>query len=158
MLVSALVMSHIRYCLSVYGNGTITNLNRIQKIIHFAARVISGRRKFDHISDVLRELGLLSAPALVNYHTLTLVHGVLRHAEPEELARLFCRCGDLRQRRTRQDDALQTPRCRTTYGQRQFAFRAAKLYNDLPRELTERSLPLFRRALQRHLAVPDRPP
>ena len=107
--------------------GLLTIKNGFKKIINFAARVISGRRKFDHISDVLKELGLLSANELVTYHTLTLVHGVLRHGEPEALARLFRRRGELRDRRTRQDDALQTPRCRTTYGQRQFAFRAAQL-------------------------------
>ena len=36
-LVSALVLSHIRYCISVYGNGTKKNLSRIQTIINLAA-------------------------------------------------------------------------------------------------------------------------
>ena len=150
-LVSALVLSHVRYCLTVYGNGTSKNLDRIQKILNFSARVITGRKKFDHISDVQRELGWLSAPDLVRCHTLMLAHKVLRHGEPEELAELFCRCSDVRDRRTRQDDALRAPRCRAACGQRRFAYRAASMYNALPNAVTERPVRSFCRALKRHL-------
>ena len=150
-VVSALVLSHLRYCLTVYGNGTVKNLDKIQKILNFSARVISGRRKFDHISDVQRELGWLSAPDLVRCHTLMLAHKVLRHGEPEELAGLFSRCRDVRDRRTRQDDALRAPRCRTACGQRRFAYRAASLYNELPTDITDRPAASFCRALRRHM-------
>ena len=99
-IVSALVLSHVRYCLTVYGNGTAKNLDRLQKILNFSARVITGRKQFDHISDVQRErereLGWLSAPDLVRCLTLTLAHKVLRHGEPEELAELFCKCSEVR--------------------------------------------------------------
>ena len=60
MLVTALVVSRIQYCLSVYGNGSQKNFDRLQKILNFAARVIFGRRKFDHVSDLLTKLGWLS--------------------------------------------------------------------------------------------------
>ena len=156
-LVSALVLSHVRYCITVYGNGTAKNLDRIQKILNFSARVISGRKKYEHISDVQRGLGWLSASDLANYHTLTLLHKVLRHGEPKELAEMFRKCADVRDRETRQDGMLLVPRCRTACGQRQFAYRAVKLYNALPTAVTDRSAPSFRRELQRRLAgrAPD---
>ena len=56
-LVSTLVLSQIRYCISVYGNGTKKNLSRLQKVINYAAKVIFGRKKFDHVSDLLEKLG-----------------------------------------------------------------------------------------------------
>ena len=59
-LVMALVMSRIQYCLTVYGNGTKKNFQRIQKILNFAARVIFGRRKFDHVSDLRDQLGWMT--------------------------------------------------------------------------------------------------
>ena len=151
-LVSALVLSHVRYCLTVYGNGSAKNVERVQKILNFSARVISGRKRHEHISDVQRELGWLSAPDLVRYHTLTLAHKVMRYGEPEELSRMFRRCADVRDRETRQDGMLHMPRCRTAYGQRQFAYRATKLLNALPSDLSDRSVPSFRRTLQRHMA------
>ena len=61
-LVEGLVVSLMRYCVVVYGSaGNKTQLGRLQRLLNFCARVISGRRKYDHISYVLRELGWLTA-------------------------------------------------------------------------------------------------
>ena len=72
VLVNALVLSQVRYCITVYGNGSKTNLARIQKIINYGAKLIFGRKKFDHASDLLEKLGWLSAENLALYHTLCL--------------------------------------------------------------------------------------
>jgi len=74
ILVSALVLSHIRYCLTVYGNGSAKNLAVIDKILNFAARVISGKRKFDHISAVRESLGWLIPSAMVLHQSLSSEH------------------------------------------------------------------------------------
>ena len=48
----------------MYGNGVSdTALQRLQNGINFAARVVSGRKKFEHVSDVVNELGRLSSRA-----------------------------------------------------------------------------------------------
>ena len=60
-LVTALVLSQVRYCLSVYGNGTKKNMKRVQKILNFAAKVIFGRGKFEHVADLRERLGWLGA-------------------------------------------------------------------------------------------------
>ena len=97
VLVQAIVLSQIRYCISVYGNCTQRNLSRIQKIINFAAKVIFGRRKFDHVSDLLENLGWLSADQLARYHSLCLLHKVRRSGEPEALAGALVRVSETRQ-------------------------------------------------------------
>ena len=154
-LVSALVLSQIRYCLSVYGNGTKTNISRLQKVINYAAKVIFGRKKFDHVSDLLEKLGWLSAGDLAQYHTLCTVHKVCRLGEPEALASGLVRVSDTRDRRTRQDGALYVPRSRTEMGRRRFLSRAPRLYNELPPDMTELPVPAFRRRLRRHLRSGD---
>ena len=78
---------------------------------------------------------------------------VLRYGEPEALASLFSRCADVRDRQTRQDGELRTPRCRTACGQRQFAYRAVKMYSALRTIVTDRPVPSFRHALRCHLAA-----
>ena len=60
-LTTALVISQIRYCISVYGNSTKKNMERVQKILRFAARVVCGRRKYDHVSDIMQQLGWMSS-------------------------------------------------------------------------------------------------
>ena len=146
-----MVLSQIRYCVSVYGNGTHKNISRIQKIINYAAKVIFGRKKFDHVSDLLEELGWLSAGDLVQYHTLCLVHKARRLGEPEALASGLVRVSDTRDHHTRQDDSLYVPRSRTEMGRRRFLSRAPLQYNRLPPDLTRLPVPVFRRHLRRHL-------
>ena len=150
-IVSALVFSHVRYCLTVYGNGSARHLSSVQTILNFAARVISGRRKFDRISDVRSELGWLDAQDLSVAQTLTLLHKVRRYGVPESLAAQFCLNRDLpgRVRSTRQDGLLSLPSSRgSAAGNRRFSHRAASLYNDLPAEMWNLSIPAFNRALR----------
>ena len=53
----ALVLSRLDYCNSLYGNALVTQMRKFQMIINMAARVVSGRRRFDPITDfVKREL------------------------------------------------------------------------------------------------------
>ena len=44
-IVQSLVTSIVRYCISLYGTCNSTQLHRVQKLINFGARVISGRNK-----------------------------------------------------------------------------------------------------------------
>ena len=55
-LVHAFVSSRLDYCkslLSGIGDGLLTKLQTVQNA---AARVVTGTRKFDHITPVLRQL------------------------------------------------------------------------------------------------------
>ena len=74
------------YFISVYGTCNATQTVRLQKLLNFAARVVSGRRKFDHISDVLRDLEWLTAHNLHVFHALTLLKRMLFTSLPESLA------------------------------------------------------------------------
>ena len=99
----------------------------------------------------MEDLGWLSAGELARYHTLVLVHKLVRFGEPEELARGFEEVRFTRQRSTRQDGDLWVPRSRSTMGQRRFLARGPLLYNDLPAEIRELPLPAFCRALKCHI-------
>ena len=51
--VNGLVFSLIRYCFPLFGSCKESH-KRLQKVVNFGARVVSGRRKRDHISDVTK--------------------------------------------------------------------------------------------------------
>ena len=152
ILVSALVLTRINYCLAVYGNGAQMQFDRLQKIMNFAARVIFGRRKFDHVSDLRERLGWLSPRQMAEARTLALAHQVMRRGEPDSLASLFVRCRDTRERTTRQDGLLHLPRPRSEAGRRRFGYRAPALYNRLPGDTTDMSRRRFARAVKSWLA------
>ena len=146
-LVSALVLSHVHYCLAVYGNGSDKNIQRLQKIQNFALRVVSGRRKFDHISDVREELGWPTARQLYELYSLNFLHKIRCTGEPETLSSQLLVNSSLRSRSTRQDADLALPRARTESGRRRLPFGIAQLYNRLPREMRNLSLGDFKRSV-----------
>ena len=45
----------VRHGISVYGCANQTNMEQVQSILNFCARVMTGRRKFAHISDVVNQ-------------------------------------------------------------------------------------------------------
>ena len=136
-IVTALILSRIRYCLPVFGNGTMKNFDRLQKIINFAARVIFGRRKFDHVSDLRDQLDWMAPKTMSDYQTLLTAHKAIQHNEPEELAALFTQNREVRERGTRQDHLYHLPRPRLETGKRRFGYRAASLLNSLPAEIVK---------------------
>ena len=144
-LVQALAVSTIRYAISVYGVCGVTQTSRLQRLLNFGARVVSGRRKFDHISDVMRELRWLSAENLWRFQSVMLLKKMLATGQPEVLrASIACR-GSVHGRGTRQADHLDTPMIRTEAGRRRFLYSAVTMYNSLPAALRELGLHRFKK-------------
>ena len=56
IIINALVFSKLFYCSSVWSNTTQTNLDKLQAVQNFACRILSGAKKFDHITPLLKDL------------------------------------------------------------------------------------------------------
>ena len=130
-IVTALVMTIIRYCVSIYGTCSKTELHRIQKIINFGARVISGKKKFDHISEVLKSLNWLSSSQLAQYHRAQMVRRVVSLELPETLYSIIAAADHRHEHQTRHNNQMRLPAIRTETGRRQLAYSGVKLYNDV---------------------------
>ena len=69
----ALVLSRLDYCNSLYANATVTQVRHLQMMINMAARVVSGRHRFDPITDFIkRELHWLPAIERVQFKICTM--------------------------------------------------------------------------------------
>ena len=86
IIVQALVLSVVRYCMSVYGSCGVTQMRRVQKLVNFCARVVSGRRRSDRISDAIEQLGWMRATELVEYHTVCAVQSAITTRNPERIS------------------------------------------------------------------------
>ena len=56
IVVNFLVFSKLFYCSNVWSSTTESNLDKVQKVRNFACRIISGVKKFDHITLGLRAM------------------------------------------------------------------------------------------------------
>ena len=148
-LIQALVISAVRYCISVYGSCNATQLKCVQKVINFSARVVSGRRRHDHVSDIVKRLGWLNARQLVEYHAVSMVHSVVASGLPDSI---FCTIGLPANQRhahaTRNADRLTVPRARTEAGKRRLCYRGVTMYNTAR---VNKDDPHYRKTLRRDI-------
>ena len=147
-IVEALVMSSVlRYCLSVYGSCGVTQLSRVQKVVNFCVRVITGRRRYDRVSEALQQLQWLTAEQLVTYHTVCALARVIQTGQPEYLCgTIGPRAGLRHDYETRQVGLFTRPNIRTEAGRRRLCYRAVTLLNSMG---TDPGVPGFRRAVRR---------
>ena len=132
LLVQAHVFPHIQYCLSVWGGAAKCQLQRVQKTINFAARLVTGVRRTDHVSPALRDLGWESIDELVRRHDLTHVRrAVYDSLCPLAKSDMFIRRASVSSRNTRAvaSGMFELPKCRLSRTQREFAYRAASAWN-----------------------------
>ena len=59
------------------------------QMFNFCARVVTGKRRYDHISGAMLSLGWFTAKQLVAYHTLCAVNRTMRSGHPDSLLRTF---------------------------------------------------------------------
>ena len=155
-IVDALVISHVRYCIQVFDSCGKSVVQELQKVLNFAARVISGRRKYDHVTDVLNSLGWLTASNLVDYFDLCMMHKILTTSMPTGLFDRLSFNHDHVTRRTRQSSHLSLARPRNNHGKRTFIYRASKLYNHhvIDNNLHRVSMFTFKRHIRKILTGP----
>ena len=51
LIINSFVFSRLFYCSSVWSNTSVNNIHKLQLVQNFAARIILGLRKYDHISE-----------------------------------------------------------------------------------------------------------
>ena len=106
-------------------------MQRIQKISNFCARVVTGRRRSDHVSDAMKLLGWLRARQLIEFHTVCAARRVILHEEPAHLYRTIGpRAADIHQHDTRRAGNWTLPRIRTESGRRKLCYRGIRLLSE----------------------------
>ena len=83
------VTSRLDYCNSILYGAKQSHIDRLQCCQNNATRIISKRRKFDHISPVLRELHWLPVEHRISYKMLLPTYKALNGHAPQYLVALI---------------------------------------------------------------------
>ena len=132
-IINATVTSRLDYCNSLLYGAKQSHIHRLQCCQNNAARIISKRRKCDHISPVLRELHWLPAEHRISYKILFLTYKALNGHAPQYLTALISKYVPPRPLRSEDQYLLNSPRWGLeTFGKRAFSKAAPTLWNSLP--------------------------
>ena len=116
---------------------TKKNINKLQNVQNFTARIITRLQKFDHITPVLTERKWLSVESMLVYRDCILVFKCLRGLAPDYPANKFKKRSEIHNKDTRNKNKIDIPGYRTATAQRTFHYRAVSQRNSLPERLTE---------------------
>ena len=151
-VINALVFSKLYYCSSLWSNTSCSNLSRLQGVQNFAARVVSNRRKFDHITPILKELRWFPVKSHLYSRDALLAFKCMNDCAPAYLSSQFKTRGEVSGRDTRNTKQLDVPLYRSTAGQRTFHYRTVTLWNNINPDLKLcKSIPSFKTKLKREL-------
>ena len=79
---------------------------------------IANRKKFDHITPILRDIGWLPVKEHLLYRDLVMTYKCMNGLAPKYLYDLFHKRSELNNRVTTNNEALHIPLCLNTTGQR----------------------------------------
>ena len=153
-MTNSTVTSCLDYCNSLlYGiNGYL--VSQLQRCQNNAARIVSLRRKYDHITPVLKDLHWLPVEYRINYKILLLAYKAQHGMAPPYLSSLLSPYKPGRSLRSEGKHLLTTPRFRLEgFGKRCFAPHATpSLWNTLPISIKcDESIDMFKSSLKTHL-------
>ena len=80
MLLESLVLSHLSYCVTVWGPSLgSTLLQRLQRMQNRAVRLCCSLRKYDHVSAFYHRLNWLPLPCFIQFRSLCLMYRQYHH-------------------------------------------------------------------------------
>ncbi|XP_078242497.1 uncharacterized protein LOC140704941 [Pogona vitticeps] len=162
-LVHALVISRLDHCNALYVGLPLRLIRKLQMVQNAAAKLLTGGRKYHHISPILARLHWLSIRFRIDFKVLMLTYKALYGLGPRYLAERLHPPSSTRITRTSQEVRLRslTPREARREKTRNRAFSAVSphLWNNLPPEIRAApTLSTFKTQLKTWLYVKAFPP
>lgn len=151
-LVHALVSSRLDYCNSLLYGMHDSQLKRLQRVQNVAARIVSRVDKQAHITPVLYSLHWLPIKFRIVFKILLLTYRCLNGTAPAYLTELIKPYIPTRSLRSASQHLLVIPKTKLcSYGNRSFAYAAAKEWNQLPDDVKNSpSVDSFKTKLKTH--------
>ena len=153
-LMVSLVLSKMDYCNCLLAGVPNYLIQKIQHIQNYAAKVIFRKKKYEHVTPLLKSLHWLPVKQRIKYKIIMLCHKILKTNEPAYLRELLIKPEYSRNTRSSDDETLLfVPRKKLiTYGDRSFEYIGPSTWNNIPRNIREQtSTDTFKRDLKTYL-------
>ena len=155
-LVNSFVVSKLDYCNSLLAGLPAYQLEKVQSILNYAARLIYGRRKYNHVTPLLGDdLHWLRVLQTVRYKSCLIVYKAMNGLSPSYITS-YCRSVSSVQGRSTLHSAthkqLVIPRSKSKLGDWSFSVAGPSAWNNLPDFIqTSTSVEQFKSGLKTYL-------
>ena len=129
-MINALVFSKLYYCANVWENTTEKNIRKWQAVQNYACRIVSGARKYHHVTPHLKSLSWLPIKDQLYYCQATMAFKCISRHAPKYLTSHFITREQVTKRTTRSGQKLDIPLFKTASGQITFYYRTIGLWNN----------------------------
>ena len=152
-MITSLVFNKLFYCSCVWSNTSAANIKKLQLVQNFASKIVTGTRKFDHVTPLLCQLKWLRVEQILYPRDAVMAYKCINGLAPSYLLNNWiARRTQIHNRHTWNRNSLQIPLFKTATGQRTFTYRIASIWNNLSETLKQRtSLNIFKQRLKEHL-------
>ena len=153
-LIHAFVTSHLDYCNSLLAGIPQYQLQRLQKVLNAAARLIYQSPRHSHITPILISLHWLPVKFRVDFKIALLVYKALNGSAPSYISALLSpKSASKYDLRSDDQDLLQVPATKLkTVGDRAFTSAAPRIWNTLPLEIRQsENISIFKKQLKTFL-------
>ena len=124
IILNVLIFNKLFYCSTVWPGTPTENLQKLQLVQNFFARVLTNTKKFHHISPVFWELGWPSIKDQLYVRDTTQVYKIVNSLAPLYLISKLSTRPDVHNYNTRKRDNINLPLYRTATAQWSFYYRA----------------------------------
>ena len=152
-LIHAFITSRIDHCNILLSGLNQNQIKKLQHVQNSAARLLTGTRKQEHITPVLKELQWLPVTARIRFKILLMTFKYLNLLAARYLTDLLTAYKPSRSLRSSAKHLLVQPCCNLkTNGERAFSVAASRLWNALPLNIMNcKTITTFKSALKSYL-------
>ena len=149
-LATSFILSRLDYCNALFKNLNDYQIQSLQKLQNFAAKVILNKTLYDHVTPCLIDLHWLPVQFRIDFKIALLTFKCLNGLAPSYLSNLIELYKPTRSLRSADKFLLKEIRTNfKTIGEKSFSFSAPKVWNSLPITIRkETSLDLFKKNLK----------
>ena len=138
MIVQSYVFSKLFYCFTAWSSTSQKNICKLKTVQNFATRIITGSRKYDHVTPALKKLKWLPVENILYLRDCVMTYKCMNKLAPDYLCQKFVTRSEISNCVTRQSKQLHKPLCRTSKAQKSFLYRASTIWNSLDDSLKSR--------------------
>jgi hypothetical protein len=132
LLVHSLVISRLLYCTTVFNGITKKQLQKLQRIVNAAIRVVDLKSRRDSVNDSLRQHNWLKVEKLVSLRSAALIFSILQSGKPIYLSDRLKQLQRTQHLRSNDNLLLEVPQCSSQMGERAFSRYAPSIWNSIP--------------------------